>query len=344
MSDFASRIMKIIKNYLTLSFLLLALLILSRCKHEEVYLPVLITEPARSVKATVAILGGQIASDGGAEITERGICWSTETEPDNSDSKTPIGKGTGVFKCQLTGLHPNTLYHARAYATNSKGTSYGGEVNFTTAVADPPVISTLIDPTLIYYYDAVVAVNIISDGGAPVTERGVCWGTAENPTLLNSEKSTKATSNVTESNTFWCTVNPLNPNTIYHVRAFAINDVDTAYGEVKSITTPPEPIITTSPASEITDISATAGGSVSQITVAFNIEIGICYGTEAYPTINGLHITSGTIEPGDFTCNLTGLVSGTTYHIRAFASWIHNVNQSFIDYSIYGDDQTFTTK
>jgi uncharacterized protein (TIGR02145 family) len=47
-------------------------------------------------------------------------------------TKTNDGSATGDFVSNITGLEANTTYYVRGYATNSVGTSYGNEVNFTT--------------------------------------------------------------------------------------------------------------------------------------------------------------------------------------------------------------------
>lgn len=78
-----------------------------------------------------AILGGNIASDGGGEITAKGVCWGTTANPTIDDNKTSDGTGTGVFTSTLTNLASNTTYYARAYATNTAGTAYGNEESFT---------------------------------------------------------------------------------------------------------------------------------------------------------------------------------------------------------------------
>jgi uncharacterized protein (TIGR02145 family) len=73
--------------------------------------------------------GGKITSDGGAAVTERGVCWSAEHYPSIADSKTIDGSGTGSFTSTFTGLSANTLYYVTAYATNSVGTGYGNTVS-----------------------------------------------------------------------------------------------------------------------------------------------------------------------------------------------------------------------
>ena len=74
----------------------------------------------------------EITSDGNSTVTASGVCWSTSVWPTIADNITTDGKGSGKYNCQITGLSPNQLYHVRAYATNSQGTSYGEAVYFTT--------------------------------------------------------------------------------------------------------------------------------------------------------------------------------------------------------------------
>jgi uncharacterized protein (TIGR02145 family) len=79
-----------------------------------------------------ATLGGQISNQGGASVTTRGICYSITGSPTISNSTVIAGSGTGSYQVNLTGLNSGTQYYARAFATNSFGTSYGNQVVFTT--------------------------------------------------------------------------------------------------------------------------------------------------------------------------------------------------------------------
>jgi len=78
--------------------------------------------------------GGKVLSDGGATITERGVCWSTSENPTVGDNKSTDGSGAGSFTCSISGLEPVTLYYVRAYAINSAGTAYGEQASFTTTL------------------------------------------------------------------------------------------------------------------------------------------------------------------------------------------------------------------
>lgn len=98
-------------------------------------LPTVTTSPVTDITTTSATCGGNVTDDGGAEVTARGVCWSTSQNPTVSDSHTEDGTGTGTFTSAITGLTPNTTYYVRAYATNEAGTVYGEEVSFTTSCA-----------------------------------------------------------------------------------------------------------------------------------------------------------------------------------------------------------------
>ncbi len=82
-----------------------------------------------------ATVGGKVTDDGGAEVTERGICYSTSANPTTANTKITSGSGLGEFTCKLTDLQDSTTYYVRAYAINEKGTAYGEEVSLTTLKA-----------------------------------------------------------------------------------------------------------------------------------------------------------------------------------------------------------------
>ena len=115
------------------------------CKKSELPAPIvpgsatITTTTATAITSATATSGGNITSDGGAAITERGICYNTATNPTTANSKVINGSGTGSFTANITGLTGSTTYYLRAYAINSAGTAYGNEVSFITA-AIPSVI------------------------------------------------------------------------------------------------------------------------------------------------------------------------------------------------------------
>lgn len=95
--------------------------------------PTVTTASVSDVTLTTAQLGGEVTADGGAVVTERGIVWNTSGTPTTTlSNKVVIGSGTGAFGTTVTGLPEGTHIYIRAYGTNSKGTSYGSEVDFYT--------------------------------------------------------------------------------------------------------------------------------------------------------------------------------------------------------------------
>jgi pectinesterase len=94
--------------------------------------PTVTTAALSSILVKTAKGGGTVTSWGGDSVTARGICWSTNSNPTTSNSKTIDGSDIGSFTSGLTGLIASTMYHVRAYAINSAGTGYGGDSTFTT--------------------------------------------------------------------------------------------------------------------------------------------------------------------------------------------------------------------
>jgi uncharacterized protein (TIGR02145 family) len=178
--------------------------------------------------------GGIISSDWGIPVTSRGVCWGTSHDPNITGNKTNDGTGISSFISNISGLTANTTYYLKAYATNSTGTSYGTEVSFTTktnpVVSFPTVTTTAISS--VTETTAQSGGNISSDGGVPVTARGVCWSTSTNPTIANNK-----TTDGTGTGTFTSSLTGLTANTNYHVRAYAINSAGTAYGNDISFST-----------------------------------------------------------------------------------------------------------
>ncbi len=94
--------------------------------------PKVTTGSVTSITSSSATAAGNVTDAGDASVTERGVCWGTSKNPTTSDSHASNGSGTGSYTVNLTNLNANTTYYVRAYATNSKGTSYGANVSFKT--------------------------------------------------------------------------------------------------------------------------------------------------------------------------------------------------------------------
>ena len=125
----------------------------------------------------------------------------------------------------------------------------------------PPVITT----TAVIgnsYTTATGGGNITSDGGAAITARGVCWGTAADPTTALSTK----TSDGTGVGTFTSSITSLTAGTSYFVRAYATNSAGTGYGAGISFST----IAATVP---VAPTIGTASAGNAQATVTFTASV-----------------------------------------------------------------------
>jgi hypothetical protein len=203
---------------------------ISRLTPSSTTIPLVSTGLVSGITSTSAIVGGNVIAGGGAPVTARGICWGSALNPDISGNHTTNGSGTGSFSGSLSGLLPNTIYHARAYATNSFGTNYGSDVIVLTSPASIPVITT--NPvTNIGLNSAMTGGEITSDGGSPVTARGVCYNILPNPTLANLH-----TTDGSGTGSFTSTLTLLSPSTVYYIRAYATNAIGTAYGNLRTFT------------------------------------------------------------------------------------------------------------
>jgi hypothetical protein len=96
----------------------------------------------------------------------------------------------------------------------------------TTGVTTNPVTS-------IQQTTATCGGSVVSQGGASVTVRGVCWSAAANPTVALSTKTTDGSG----TGSFTSNITGLTPDTTYYVRAYATSSVGTVYGNEITFTT-----------------------------------------------------------------------------------------------------------
>ena len=312
----------IINNVKILFTTLISILFLYGCTEEFDYgksEDAVKTIGSSDVLQTTSIVSGTVITDNGASLSARGICYSTNSNPTISDLKKPDSQATlGSFTCTLTNLSPSTTYFARAYATNSYGTAYGGEVSFTTQAATIPIIASTSVASSITQISAISGGNITNSGASNVTSRGVCFSkTNTSPTISDTK-----TINGTGIGEYSSSLTNLTPNTLYYIRAYATNSVGTAYGDVKSFTTTSAsiPVVSTATATFITQTTAISGGNVTNESGAAVISRGVCWSnTTSSPTILNSKTVDGT-GLGTFTSSLTGLSANTTYYVRAYAT------------------------
>lgn len=100
--------------------------------------PVIISPTVTEITVNSAILGGNITSDGGSPVTERGTVWNTTGNVTIDDNKLAEGDTeTGIFTHLRSGLPEGTQIFYRAYATNAEGTTLTNEASFYTLFSEP---------------------------------------------------------------------------------------------------------------------------------------------------------------------------------------------------------------
>jgi len=96
------------------------------------------------------------------------------------------------------------------------------------------------------------------------------------------------------------------------------------------------PVLSTVSPTNITTTTATSGGNITTDGGSAITARGICWRTTANPsTAFADSISTDGVGTGQFVSNISGLIAGKTYHIRAYAT---NVDGTF-----YGQDVSFKT-
>ena len=293
--------------------------------------PQIATLEATDVTESSAVLSGNVISDNGAKITERGFVWLKGMDVPTVESNKLKAEGTtGEFTAILSDIEPNQKYSFRAYAINSKGTAYGDVQTFTTSITNASLSSVIVSD--ITSTSATLSSKVSGHGGETVSEVGFYYSTEETVDPAKSQNVNRTYS----SDSFSISISGLSINTKYYVKAYAVNSAGTVYSEIESFTTlASTPVVNTTGSSEVTSDSAVLTGKVVTDNGAAITECGFVWlkGSDAPTTSSNKVKVEGTT--GDFTATLNDLEPNQKYSFRAYA--VNSVGTS------YGDVMYFTT-
>jgi DNA-binding beta-propeller fold protein YncE len=204
-----------------------------------------------------------------------------------SSNNVTVIDGAGSTSTVSAGTTPCAV--AVNETTNKAYVANRGSDNVTViSYCDIPTLTTTA-PTNITSTTADSGGNVTSDGGDPVSVRGVCWSTSPNPDISGSHTTDGSGTGVFTSN-----IAGLSPHTGYHMRAYATNSAGTSYGDdAPFITYSTTPTITTTAVTGITSTTASSGGNVTADGGASVTARGVCWGTSPNPDTLGSHTTDG---------------------------------------------------
>lgn len=291
----------------------------------------IITLEVKEITAGSAVSGGNITDDGGSAVQSRGLVWSTSEYPTIFDAaKVECGSGEGTFSGTITGLKPNTSYYVRAYATTSVGTAYGDDIRFTTLVDMPTVGDVVVSSKK--STSAKISASLLSDGGETPNQVGFYYSTSDK---VNPDSSQKIISSLSGTS-FSTEIYGLTRATQYYVRAFAVNSLGEALGEIQHFTTLPEaPVVETGDVTDIADIMASCGGIIVDDGGETITSKGVIWSTSSNPTYSLSTKTDEGSGSDSFVSTMKPLIFSKKYYVRAYAA--NSVGIS------YGEIKEFTT-
>ena len=276
-----------------------------------------------------ATVRGMIADIGSSKITRYGFCWAEQANPTVDMGSVNLGDCTEPksFEAIITGLQPNTTYHLRAYAENSVGMAYSGnEITFTTH--DTPVLASVSTGEVSNVSDvsATVGGSISNLGNVEkLTAYGHVWSTSASQAVVGMGESTNYGA-LSEIRTFNSVLSDLKEKTTYYVRAYATNEMGTAYGDIVEFTTAKTPVkdVTSGLYAYYTfedNTKNTVEGGYNATAVNAPSYVESVNGTKAikFNTMDNSYITvpEPMIDGGTFTVSfwVKGLSDGHIFHV-----------------------------
>jgi hypothetical protein len=247
-----------------------------------------VTSSATEITLISATIGGFVGGTGGGDISETGVYWGLSQAPSQTGTKLIIGNSAGAFSANISGLKAGKTYYFMAYVINTRGTTFGSQMSFTT-LTSIPVLSTS-TPSEITSFTTLVGGNVSDDCGSYVTENGVYISKSANPVSTGLKYQIG-----TDKGSFSKIVGSLEQATTYYFKAYATNSVGTGYGvELSFKTLNNIPIISTMTITEYTGTSAKVGVNVTNDGGLSVSENGIYWGTSRSPETNGTKLAIGT--------------------------------------------------
>jgi hypothetical protein len=291
--------------------------------------PVVSTSPAALIGTFSARLNGSLDPHG--LTTTVHFQYGTTTSYGSATSmQTQTGNTYRNITANITGLLASTTYHFRIVATNSAGTRMSGDRTFTTLSPTGPPVVTTSPARLIASFSATL--DALLDPHGLTTSVHFQYGPTTGYGLTTAPQSQSGNTYRNDS----ATISSLTASTTYHFRVVASNSAGTLHGTDRTFTTlsaTGAPVVSTSPATNLTTSSATLNGSLDPhgLTTTVSFQWGM---TTSYGHTIAMQSQAGNTYR-NITANISGLTTHTTYHFRIVATNSGGTR--------YGSDRILTT-
>lgn len=271
-----------------------------------------------NVTTTGATLNGSVTGTGDLEYLQFSVSAPGFAGAYQPTPSTISGNDVDSVSRSVTGPSPNTTYTVKLMSTRySDGVqSMGQELTFTTAPLPPTILA---QPSSSNVFPTRAFVQSYIHPGSLVTS--VFWDYGLTTDYGQTLPAISATESGNYNRSVYRNLTGLLPSTTYHYRVRLVSAEGSATSEDQTFTTPPGPALTSQPATQITDLTATLNGTVTpdnrQATVFFDYGTSVTDGV-LLATVSRLatpNTVSGT-APVSVSTGISGLLPSTVYHYK----------------------------
>ena len=286
------------------------------------------------ISGTSVVVHGSVLDLGKSKIINHGHCWSKNATPTIADYSSNLGtiEGTGDFYSKLNNLYPGLTYYVRSYLFDGSDYAYGTTISF--KITGDSIRFSSEKTSKLSNTSILVKSSTLGIGSINFSKHGHCWSLTDPPTI--SDSLTTISGTISSDTTFESQISNLAYGR-YYIRGYLKADSDIIYSNT---------VIYESQISLNTDLislgtlkSATAYGTIKSLGVNHIVNYGHCWSTyTSSPDLNYLSEHSS-LGPQNrlvtYSSELTNLISGRVYYVRAYATDGINV--------YYGEIKNFTS-
>jgi hypothetical protein len=266
-----------------------------------------------------ALAKGSIIDISDKGIQDHGFCWANNPEPTINDEKFSLNSTStlGDFSYSFQNILPDITYYARAFVVSGNQVIYGEVMSVNTEQTNVSI--GIGSPKIINSSKVTVEGSIDSIGSIVVSQYGHCYSTNQNPTIADSRT---INTNLNNDSVFTSEIIGLNLNTTYYIRAYAkLSESRVVYSNSQTVKIPILQVTTdtfTTISTSITNLK----GSIQNLGADPITEYGFVWSsTNPNPFYGDNKLVNPALpKVGAYFNDLTGLISGTKYYFRAFAS------------------------